>query len=94
MFAMHIFTLMVRITRCTTHMAHNTACTQVLTKITEIKEAKAAAKRARQYELAVGVAAIGLILVLVYRCRKYASRAERRVRERRAKRLLNSGGIS
>ena len=44
--------------------------------------------------MAVGLVAIVALLLGVYRCRKYSLTADRRVRERRAKRLLNSGGFS
>lgn len=66
----------------------------MLTTTTEIRAAKAAAIRSRQYTVVVGVVALGVMIVAVWRCRQYASRSDRRVRERRAKRLLLSGAFS
>lgn len=65
-----------------------------LTHTPEINEAKAAAQRHRNYQLGVGVGAMVLMLCCLYQCWRYQKTADRRVRERRARRLLNSGGIS
>lgn len=58
--------------------------------IGEVREARAAAAHRRQYTIIVGVMSLLVLLFAVYKCYRCMSQADRRARERRATRFLNT----
>jgi UDP-N-acetylglucosamine-lysosomal-enzyme len=58
--------------------------------IDELRSAQMAATRKKQYTIVVGFLSVFTLLFILWKCYAYASRADRRTRERRATRFLNT----